>query len=516
MTDPLAGVDQTPEPQSSQTAYRKRTKSKRPLIIGAAIVVVAAVAVAIGFAVSRPAGTTGADAKSELTVGLLLEPTNLNVRETAGVALDQVLVDNVYQGLVGLKSGTLDVEPVLADAVEKSDDGLTYTFTLRDDVTFHSGAKLTADDVVASLSSTLGDTAVVSAPDAATVTVVLPEPDSQLLWRLAGREGLILEAAATNDLNNTANGTGPYTLERWKQGDSITLAKNATYWGEPATLDRAIFRYIPDGKAAVNAALEGELDVQTAVLSDLLPEYDGNEDFTLVRAASTDVFTLAYNSAREPLSDPRVRAALSMAIDSDAVIELLNGDGLPLGGPITEIEPGYEDLTAVNAYDPEAARALLAEAGQQNLSLTLTVPNFYGTTVLDLLVTQFADVGVSLKVNSVEFPTWLQDVYTNHDFDLSYVDHAEPRDFANYANPEYYFGYQNPEVTRLMQESINSLDPKAADELIAEAARIVADDAPAKWVYNYTPSNAVGTHVLGFPESNTNSRINLEGVTIKK
>ncbi|MGO1538276.1 MAG: ABC transporter substrate-binding protein, partial [Leucobacter sp.] len=360
----------------------------------------------------------------------------------------------------------------------------------------------------------VGSDVTVSQPEDAQVRIELTSPNRQLLWHLSNRPGLILQEDADNDLATSANGTGPYAVDDWNAGESVSLTANDEYWGPAATLDTVTFRFISDGRAAVTALHNGELDVHTALLPSFRPEFTNSNEFTMVRARGTDVFTLAFNSAYEPLNDPRVRTALSLAINSDPIIEAQNGDGQPLGGPITELEPGYEDLTGIKSYNPDAARELLAEAEQPNLSLTLTTPNMYDQAALDLITSQLKDVGVAVKVKPVEFVTWLEEVHTNHDYQLSYVDQARARDFGNYADPEYYFGYDNARVQALYAESLAA--PTAEDEkrLLADAARQVAEDAPAKWLYNYTPTNVVGNHVEGFPDANTNSRINLEGVRI--
>ena len=215
-----------------------------------------------------------------------------------------------------------------------------------------------------------------------------------------------------------------------------------------------------------------------------------------------------------------MRTALSLAIDGEAIVQAFYGDGKVLGGPITDIEPAYEDLTSINAYDPEGARALLAEAGVEGLQLTVTFPNIYPTNAIDQVVTQLAEVGVTLKVDVVEPATWFQRVYeapedgTARAFDLSYINHVEANDFVNYVTDGYYFGSVDPEAKRLYDESIAATDPDEAVERLREAARVVAEDAPAKWLINYTPTNAVGAHVHGFPSSNTNSRIPLAGITV--
>ncbi|MDI6022070.1 ABC transporter substrate-binding protein [Leucobacter sp. UT-8R-CII-1-4] len=514
--------------------YRKRGRSNKPLFVTLAIVVAAAVITALVFWLGNRSSDTQVPPTNgttkQIVVGLQLEPSNLDIRTTGGVALDQILVDNVYQGLIGLQSGTVDTYvPVLAESMpEQSDDGLSYTFTLRKGVKFASGNELTADDVVdslsaaegpASLSTALGAPVTVTAPDALTVEVTLSAPNSQLLWHLANRPGLVFETAFEGDLASTSNGTGPFVVKQWKQGDSITFDTNANYWGKKPAVDSVVWRYIPDGNAAVNAALEGDLDVLAPVLSNMVSQFEGS-DFKIEHAASTDVFTLGFNTKKAPLDDPRVRQALSMAIDGDSMVAAFYGDGKPLGGPITDLEPAYEDLNSVHPYDPEAAKALLAEAGVENLELSVTIPNFYGTDAINQVVTQFAAVGVKLNVNSVEFGTWLSDVYSApedgsiRDFDLSYVNHAEPNDFVNYANPDYYFGYNNPKVQELYAQSIAATDPSEAVKLVKEAAKIVSEDAPAKWLINYTPANAIAKHVQGFPTSNTNSRINLADVSV--
>jgi len=506
-------------------------------VIGVLIVV--AVIAVLAFVLTRGNGNGNGDGQpgpgegagagsGELTVGLQLEPTNLDIRKTAGVALDQILIDNVYQGLIGLKPGSVsEFVPVLAEALPKiSENGLTYTFTLREGVSFGtSGNALTAQDVVDSLGASLtkellGAPATVTAPDARTIEIALEKPNSQLLWQLANRPGLVFETAYTGNLENTVNGTGPYLLEQWKQGDSITFTKNPKYWGEAAKLDRVVWRYIPDGNAAVNAAKEGDVDVLAPVVSSFVSQLESDKNFVLGRADSTDVFTLVYNSAKAPLDDVRVRTALSKAIDSEAIIKAFYGDGKALGGPITDLEATYEDLTSVNAYDPEGAKKLLAEAGVKDLKLTVTMPNFYSTDAINQVVTDFKAVGVTLKVNQVAFATWLSDVYSPpanggaRTFDLSYIDHAEANDFVNYVTEGYYFGSVDPKAKDLYDRSLVATDPAEAADLVKQAARIVADDAPAKWLINYTPTNAVSTKVHGFPTSNTNSRISLQGVTV--
>ncbi|MCZ4300604.1 ABC transporter substrate-binding protein [Microbacterium oxydans] len=474
----------------------------------------------------EPTVTTGTgtpDPDATLHVGLVLEPTNLDIRHTSGAALEQILIDNIYEGLVS-RTQENEIEGRLASDYTVSDDGLTYTFTLNEGIQFHDGTALTAADVVSSYETVRTDATVqgnaefakvssITAPDATTVEIVLTEPDQNFLFTLTGPAGLVFKTGDTTDLKSAENGTGPFTLTRWNKGSTITFARNDDYWGEKAGVAQVEFQYIPDFTAGVNAALAGDVDVLTAVDPNLAPQLEDSGEFALTKGRTTDKATLAFNNQKAPLDDVRVREALRLAIDHDALVEAV-GAGTTLYGPIPELDPGYEDLSDVISYDPEKAKSLLAEAGQEDLELTLTIPSFYGTTVPKVLISDFKKVGVSLEVNSVEFPTWLEDVYTNHDYDLSFVLHVEPRDFGNFADPDYYFGYDNTEVQRLYAEALAEVDPDKSAELLAQAARIVSEDHAADWLYNGETITAVSPIVAGFPEDSINSRIDLAGVTV--
>lgn len=463
------------------------------------------------------------DPDATLTVGLVLEPTNLDIRHTSGAALEQILVDNIYEGLV-TRTQENEIEPRLASDYEVSEDGLTYTFTLNDGVTFHDGAALTSADVVSSYDAVRTDdtlqgfaefagVASVEAPDASTVVITLTEPNQNFLFSLTGPAGLVFQSDDDTDLQSAENGTGPFTLQNWSKGSTITFDRYADYWGEPAGVAEVVFEYIPDFTAGVNAALDGSLDVLTAVDPNLTPQLEDSGEFVLTEGRTTDKATLAFNNAKAPLDDVRVREALRLGIDHEALIEAV-GAGEPLYGPIPELDPGYEDLSEVAPYDPARAKELLAEAGHEDLDLTLTIPSFYGTTVPQVLVSDFSKIGVTLEVDSVEFPTWLEDVYTNKDYELSYVLHVEPRDFGNFANPDYYFNYDNPDVQSLYAEALAEIDPDASADLLAEAARLVSEDHAADWLYTGQTITAVRPIVTGLPQDSINSRINLAGVTV--
>lgn len=489
--------------------------------------------VAVGSALALAACTTapststgGDDTAATVDVGLYLEPTDLNVRATSGVALDQVLIDNVYQGLVGLDPSGKLVD-VLAEKHTVSADGLTYDFTLKNGATFSNGDPLDAADAVWSLkqvqstkadvgNADLASVRSITAPETDKVEITLSEPDSGLLYALAGRAGLILDEQATNDLKTTAIGSGPYLMTTWKQGDSITLTRNPKYWGTKAKVARVVFHYFTDRATAVNAALAGDIEVLTTVDPTLKAKFQGDADFALKKGISTDKYTLVFNSAKAPLNTLAVRKALRQAIDPKAIIAAVGGDGVAQGGPIPQGDPGYQDLTSIDAYDPSASKAALAAAGVAGTTLTLTIPNVYGTTVTDVLTSELKAVGVTLKVRSVDFTSWLTNVYTNKDYELSFVDHAEAHDFANWVTPGYYFDYSNPRVNALYAQAKTALTASEADAKLAQAARLVAEDAPADWLYTAINQTAIRKTVTGFPVDFTSNRLNLVDLAVSR
>lgn len=462
-----------------------------------------------------------ADPNASVVVRIVLEPSTLDLRETAGVALDQILIDNVYQGLVS-RTPEQEIVPTLASEWTVSEDGLVYTFEVREGVKFHDGTDMTPDDVVTSLTDLKAhpewreaarlDRVQSVSSSGQTVTITLTEPDSSLLWSLSGRAGIVYKKGDTTDRKTGANGTGPFTVANWRQGDSLTLARFDDYWGEKAKVAEVVFDVVQDSQAALNAASAGELDVVLGFDPNFIDTIEANGDFTVQIGASTDKGTLIMNQQTGALSNLKVRQAIRHGINTEALIEAL-GAGEELDGPIPSLDPGFVDLSESAEYDLDKAKALLAEAGIGQATLTLTIPVEYPNTISQMLVSDFREMGLTLRVNAVDFGTWLNDVYTNKDFELSYVNHTEARDFENWANPDYYFGYDNPEVQELYQKSLSALSDQEAAQYLAEASRLVVADAPAHWLSNGQSVVAVASGVTGVPTINVNERLNLAQLT---
>ncbi|MCH9275300.1 ABC transporter substrate-binding protein [Bifidobacterium amazonense] len=503
-----------------------------------AVIVVAAIAIGVNLvkpktdAQGNPSTVeTGGKTADTVTIGLKLAPTNLDIRNTSGSALDQILIGNVYEGLVARDENN-QVTPAIAKSWDESKDGLTYTFHLNENMTFSNGDALTAEDVSWSINQLIKNQyhdadslsmvkSVAADDNANTVTITLSTANSNLLWTLTGRPGLVFDKDATYDAKTEAIGSGPYTVSKFVANDSITLKANPKYWGtHKAKTQTVIVKYLADDNAAVNALKSGDVQVLAPITENLAsPFTSDSEHYTVKAGDDTDKYVMAFNSKGKNTSDKRVRQAIRYAIDHDELIASRGGADKALGGPIPSLDPGYEDLTGLYPHDEAKAKALMQEAGYSTdkpLTLTLTYANIYGTELGDQLRSQLARIGIDLKVNVVEFSTWLQDVYTNKDYDISLVDHNESHDFYQWADPTYYYNYDNAEVQKLYAQAIAATSDDQRDELLAKAAKLVSEDAPADWLFNYRVTTAWANGVSGFPVNLNQTLLPLYDVTYTK
>lgn len=499
----------------SLNARARTSKSPRPNKWGIIIAAVVAIAIIVG-AVAVFNGRNAqqsANKADTVTIGLKLAPPSLNIRRQSGSAIEQVLIGNVYEGLVSRDSDNA-VQPGLAKSWDISTDGTTYTFHLNRNMTFSNGDVLDADDVAWSINqlkekqyynaNQVESLSKAEALDANTVRITLSSPDSNLLWYLTGRPGLVFDKDATYNAKTQAVGSGPYTVESFDSASKMVLKANPKYWGtahKPAT-QHVVIDFITDDNAAVNALKSGDVDVLSPVNATLAKSLDAHT-YHVSASDGSDKFVLAFNCANKKLADKRVRQAIRYGINHKEIIASRGGVDTALGGPIPSVDPGYEDLTGLYPYDVAKAKQLMREAGYSTskpLKLTLTYANTYGTELGDQLKSQLAAIGIDLNINYVEFSTWLQDVHANGDYELSLVDHAESHDFYKWTTPEYYYHYDNRNVQALYAKALAATDEKESDEYLKQAAKTVSEDAPADWLFGYRVTVAYNKGVKGFPD----------------
>jgi peptide/nickel transport system substrate-binding protein len=193
------------------------------------------------------------------------------------------------------------------------------------------------------------------------------------------------------------------------------------------------------------------------------------------------------NNPKKPFDDKRVRQALMMAVDRASVVEgAWSGFGTPIGSHYTPNDRGYVDLTAAHPYDPEKAKALLAEAGYPNgFSFTMKAPQMaYAQRSSQMLQAMLAEIGVTMTIETTEFPAkWVADVFKGGNFDMTIVAHAEPMDIDIYARDPYYFGYKNPAFNEILKKVEATSDAAEQEKLYGEAQKILAEDVPSLFLF---------------------------------
>ena len=463
---------------------------------------------------TTPASTTSTTAASasevtDATIGLQLEPPTLDLTASPAAAIPQVLLYNVYETLVRLQADG-SITGLLAESWEVSDDALTYTFSLRDGVSFHNGDPLTAEDVVFSIENVLREEEVenddgelalqtvhpfaatfepiesVTAIDDLTVEVILTQPSANLLFFMTQGQGVILNQNVLEDIANSAVGTGPFTFGSWTVGDNIVIDRNDSYWGDAAKLETVTFQYIADPNALNNAMLSDQLDLVAGVSApELLEAFEADDRFEVLTGLTYGETTLSLNGRRAPFDNVLVRQAVSHAVDRQAVIDLAYaGYGTPIGSFSTPLDPWFKDLTGVYPYDPERAKELLAEAGATDITVEMVLPPpSYAARGGEIIANQLEQVGINVNITNVEWGVWLEDVFANYDYDMSIVAHVEPLDLFQYGNADYYWGNDSPDVAPLIAQADAEADPDVRNELYGQVLEEITAQAADQWLF---------------------------------
>jgi peptide/nickel transport system substrate-binding protein len=487
---------------------------KTPFIATLAIGLASALALA-GCAGGSSSGATGSDAT--IAVGSQNEPVNLDNTAGSGSGVTEAFNGNVYEGLFKLTDDG-KVEPLLATKYTTSDDGLTYTFTLREGVKFHSGAEFTSADVKRSIErvtaensqsarkSQLSVISGIDTPDAHTAVIHLSERSISLPYNLSY---VWMTGTGVKDLKTAEDGTGPYKLGTWKRGSSLNIVRWDGYWGEKAKNKEVVFDYFTDASALSNALVTNQVDIVTNIQSpDTLDQLKDNKDYTINDGKSTVKELLAFNDRVAPFDKAEVRKAVYSAIDTKKLLSSIWGDyGTLIGSMVPPSDPWYEDLTKVNPYDVNLAKKELAEAGLPNgFTFTLDTPTYDPhPAVAEFVKSELAKVGITVNINSISADEWYSKVFKDHDFEATLQEHVNDRDVVWYGNPDFYWGYDNPQVTQWVKEAEQSSTTEEQTAKLKQVNEQIAKDAASVWLY-LTPQIVVASSDLsGYTVNGLNS-----------
>ena len=477
-------------------------------------------------------GGEGGSAGGTLIAAISAEPDQFDPHKTQAYASFQVL-ENVYDTLV-VPDAEGEFQPSLATEWTTSDDGLTWTFTLREGVTFHDGSEFDSTDVVYSYNRIIDEqlanafrfasVADVQAPDPQTVVITLSEPTPALLSNIGGFKGMsiIPEGAADEyDLATEAVGTGPFTFESSAAG-GVTLAAYDDYWGDAPSIDGVEFQYISEPTAALTALRSGDVHWTDNVPPQDVESLADDDQVELGTTPSVDYWYMAMNQAKPPFDNRDFRRGVAFGIDRAAVTEAAKFGAATVNQTAIPEQSFWYHEYAPFEHDPAQATDLIESAGAATpVQMGLMVTDEYPETIQAAQVIQanLAEVGVEVNIEQEDFGTWL-DRQSQGDYDafmLGWLGNLDPFGFYHAQHvcegTSNFHSYCNPEVDDLLGQAATETDRDARKALYDQAAELIADDVSYLYLYNPDVVQAWAPGLEGY-EVRADKAINFESVRL--
>lgn len=458
----------------------------------------------------------GAASGGELVVALATQPSAIDPINAPSVVEGNVAWQ-MFDSLVWVNDDG-EIEPALAESWEVSDDGTTYTFTLRQGVTFHNGEPFDAEAVRFTWEAgknpenayfdgfeLASDVTVI---DDYTVSITSPEPSSLFLVQVGYGWPMLPPDYYTEvglaEFSRAPVGTGPFQLVEWNQGDRIVMEKFDDYWrdGYPK-LDRVVFRPITESSTRAAAIRTGEVDIVQRLSPTDLQVLDGAEGVEVLEYPNNRVYYITFNNLTsgvgQPTEDARVRQAMNYAVDKEGIIAaLFEGKGNPSSALLTPGDVGYDDSITAYPYDPDRARELLAEAGfADGFAMDLSCPSDAYTNfveVCEAVAAQLGEVGIDISLDIMEsgafwdlqaekaLPPLFGDSWSANSNESSAFDRLFGALGGENAS---YSAWSDPVIDDLLGEIIVTLDDAERADVFGEIHRRLHED-PA-FIYLYEP-----------------------------
>lgn len=471
-----------------------------------------------------------------LRMGMQSDPGTLDPQLQSLTATWHV-VEQIYSRLTKVNPD-LSVALELAESVDISEDGLTYTFTLHP-ANFHNGRPVVAEDVVFSFNrlvapetaspsaADLASMASVEAPDDSTVVITLNQPDASFMAMLSNQSCIIIpqEVVEENgDISQVAVGSGPFKFVEYVPNTHIKLEKNADYFEEGIPyLDNLEMLIAAEDNSRTAALVSGTVDFIEYVPSQDIPILESDDSIKLAGNSIQQIRMIGFNLTREPFTNPQVRQAISMAIDRGPIIDAaLSGFGTPTAQIFaTTFWPSLGDIE-IPAPDVEGAKALLAEAGfPDGFDTTITGWAEYGFLKNTAVVVQeqLKQIGINAELNLLDTGSMGQTVYIDKDFDMAVTGDSgfvDPNGlvYGNFKTDEggNFVSYSNAQVDELITQGIASTDQAARTEIYQQLAEILLEELP--WVCLYIGQQYEGmkTFVMGYEHIPTGSNVSIRQV----
>lgn len=453
---------------------------------------------------------------SQITIGIPQDlEDSLDPHKAVAAGTKEVLF-NIFEGLVKPTSDG-NLIPAVAESYEETENGRVYTFTLRDNVKFHDGSTVTAQDVKFSLDkcadTSAGDPVVsafsniegVHILDDHTIEVVLKEADTEFL---AYMTTAIIPADNENPDTNPI-GTGPYKYVSRSPQENFVVERFDEYWGEPAHIEDVTFKVCANADSIVMDLEGGSIDMFARVTATQASSL--SDDFQVLEGTMNLVQALYLNNKVAPFDQEQVRQALCYAVDVDEIMQMVSdGKGTPIGSSMFPAFGKYymEELNEAYPADIEKAKELLKEAGYENgFSFIMTVPSNYQPHMdtAQVLVEQLKRIGVTAEIQLVEWDSWLNDVYQNRQFqatvvgiDASNLTGAALLQRFTSDSTKNFINYQNPMYDDAFAKAISSVEDEEKTTYYKECQQILSDTAANVYIQDLPEFVALNKKYTGY------------------
>ena len=457
-------------------------------------------------------------AGGEIVVGITQDLDSLDPHIAVAAGTDEVLF-NVFEGLVKPDKDGNFVEAV-AESYVISEDAMTYTFTLRENVKFHNGKVVTVDDVVYSLKRCAGlldvkdpnvlvDSALSRAikeivvTDERTVVLKLHQADTELLPYLTCA---IIPCDYENQSTSPV-GTGPFRFVSHSPLESFIVEKNPEYYGTPAYLDKVTFKIYASSDAAFLELMAGKVHVFPYLTDEQAAQL--SQKYTIEVGTMNLVQAMFLNNGVAPFDDVRVRKAFCHAVNRQEILDMLSGGRGTLinSGMTPGLASYYNEGLAGYAYDVDKAKQLLADAGYADgLEITLTVPSNYQyhMDTAQVIVEQLKKVGVTAKIVPVEWATWLSDVYKGRDYQATVVGldfNLAPSDVVKRYNStasNNFMNYKNAEYDATFAKALAAINEQEKIQAYKDLQKFLYEDAASVYIQDPALLTAVSKELGGY------------------
>jgi peptide/nickel transport system substrate-binding protein len=460
--------------------------------------------------------------KDDLSVAIGTDASTFDPHFTTDSATE-VLNKNLYNNLVRFNA-KMEIVPDLAQRWEVSPDGLTWTFSLREGVTFHDGTAFNAGAVKTCFDRLLDEKtgsprrSVLSMIKAIEVLgptrlkITTAYPTGSFLQQLAHPVGAIISPSGMakfgKDLSRNPVGTGPFRLVEWSSGDRIVMEANASYFEGPAAVKRLVWKIVPEDSTRTMLIESGQADVAFRIPVADVARLRGKPDLGVLEGPTVMTMYVALNNSRGPLKDPRVRQAINYAVQKDVLVkDIVGGMGIVADAPISQSTWGYARIGAY-PFDREKAKALLRQAGYPNgfeLELWSTVGRYLmDRQVAENLQAQLGEVGITLKIRPWEFQALMSEVKKGQfdavllgwspstgDADQGLYPVFHSSQFPPNSNRAFY---SNPKVDKLLVDARQATNASVRLDLYRQAEQLIMDDAA--WLFLFYPKQVVLTRAI--------------------